>query len=294
MRLTNESRNYTIKQGDFLKNRLFPAYFSLSLILINVIRTIQLALLTDAKTGFYLDEYHGLGGLLSIVLVVVIFICGGLSLLSSFKIADVPAPSVPLGIAQLLLGVALCVEVFFSASLPSSVHIMFVAVRILLMVLSGIVFIYFGFMNFAGKKPRYFLILIPILLWLVRIAVTFISYTGISNISSNLYEIAMLAFTILFLSGHGKLLCGVASRSTKKLTLITGVIAALFSSICCIPQIIMIILGRQAELHASVDSIATSIFVVIYIVTYLLSKEYKQPKHAKRGGETSEPASFDR
>lgn len=242
-------------------------------LLTNTIRTLQLMFMTDNATGFYYESYEGISNILTLISIVATAIMLLLSIIckQNVKIAT-PKPNLFLGISQIMLGVCLAVEPFFVTDIPTTVPNALKTIKLILIVGAGISFVVLGFFNFIGIKPNYILLVIPTLSYVVRLLVTFLCYTGMSGIASNIYEIVNLCFILGFMHFSSKILCNVIGKQTEKLTRSFAYLSLISASICSIPQMITTIFGK-VNIHLAVDSIITNLFVVIYIVAFLVCRK---------------------
>lgn len=229
--------------------------------------------MTDVSSGFFTSDYETLGTILNIVIFAIIIIMMVLSVFDGKKSETGSLKSKSfLGISQIILGASFLIEPFLDIYTPFTIPAFLSVLKSIFLVLSGIVFLYFGFSNFLEKKPRYEFMLIPIVLLILRLLVNFICYTGLSDNIYNIYEILMLCCSLFFFLESGKALCGIRTKYLVYLKKAFGVASILLLSICTIPTFILIIL-ENSSYHVSLDSIFTNLFMMIYILAFLLTKQ---------------------
>lgn len=260
-----------------MKNKLYIAYFLLTLLVVNTLRTLQLLFLIDPTTGFYTSGTN-LGVVFTYIILAFSIVCGLLSIISKNIAVRLPAPSFEFGIIQIFFGISLAVEPFFSVKLPETVSKPLAFVRITLIVASGLIFIFFGISNFLGKKPKYKYFVVPVICYLIRLIVTFVCYTGMSNTTNSNYEILMLSCATVFFLSHGKLLSSIDNPRLRIITMLFAVLTALSASLCSVPQIMLFILKKSSDIHLSVNGIASNLFLFFYSLSYLFCRESRSTR----------------
>lgn len=229
--------------------------------------------MTDSETGFYYDRYENMSNIFTTVVVIAVIIMLLLNLFNKQKVKiATPKPNTFFGISQIMLGVCLAIEPLFVNELPATVPAVLKTAKVILVVLAGVCFVVLGFLNFIDKKPNYILLIIPTLSYIFRLLVTFLCYTGMSGIASNIYEIVNLCFILGFLHFSSKILCDVKGKNTEAITSSFAFLTLISSSVCSIPTMITIIFGNVG-VHLSVDSIITNLFMTIYVFAFLISKK---------------------
>ncbi len=256
----------------YLKNLKFFIYSALAFVSVIIIRCIQIALLTDTGNGFFYDGYEGIGNALSMIIIGIIAIAALFGFfVRTDKISPSPCPSYVLGCAALLAGIAQLTELFVQSASLEGVFPLIVILRTAFILGSGLTFCYFGITYVLGNTPNYAFIVIPIVAWVLRLISTFISFTGMSNISDNLYDVLMLVSASIFLLFHGKQLCKIHTKKELSMTFVFGIIAALTSAVAILPRWIIALMGMKEFDHIQVDSPLASFFMAVYIVVYLVS-----------------------
>lgn len=251
-----------------LKILIFSAFALISTV---VLRTVQLIFLTDAKTGFFKDGMEGIGTMIMAIIIGVIAVSS--LLVFVFKkenLNPTPSSSLFLGCAALFAGIANLTEPFVSQISLNSVPQLLLALRIILIILTGITFCWFGISILFGAKFKPALSIIPIISYVIRLMSSFICFTGMSNISENLYDVLMLITTLIFFLLFGKAVCGLAGSKTYRKLFGCGIAASLFSAASSIPCLIVYFSGNSAFVHIPVDSPVTGLFMAIFISAYLV------------------------
>lgn len=251
-----------------IKIFIFSAFALVSAV---TIRTIQLLFLTDSKTGFYKEGMETLGTALMLVLVAVIAIASFLVFLfDKEKINSQPSNSAILGCAALFAGIANIAEPFISTASLSTVPTLMVGARTVMIIVSGLVFCWFGIAILFDSNKFPALSILLIITWVVRLMSSFICFTRMSNISENLYDVLMLISTLIFLLIFGKTFCGISKSETNRKLIAMGIAAVLFTAASSIPCLIAYMASDFAFIHIPVDSPVTGLFMAFFMSVYLL------------------------
>lgn len=251
-----------------LKIFIFSAFILISTV---VLRTIQLIFLTDAKTGFFKDGMEGLGTIIMAIIIVATVISS--LLIFVFKKENLnpnPSSSLFLGCASIFAGIANLAEPFISQVSLNAVPQLLIALRVIFIILTGLTFCWFGISILFGAKLKPALSIIPIISYVIRLMSSFICFTGMSNISENLYDVLMLITTLIFFLLFGKGICGINESETHRKLFSCGIAAILFSAASSIPCLIVYFSGNSAFVHVPVDSPVTGLFMAIFILAYLV------------------------
>lgn len=234
-------------------------------------RTFVVLFMTDPATGFFYENYNKVALILTAISFLAIILISVISIFSSKKKMAPPMPNNFLGISQIMLGVCSVVEPFFTPEMPITVTPILNTLRNVFIILCGLVFIYFGFLNFLGKKPKYGFSVVLIFSYLIRLLTTFICYNGMSNIVANIYEILFLCSFLLFLQQSGKANCNIINKKTIILSNTFCVTSFMLAVACSVPQIIGLFLNTM-NLRVSCNPIFTTLFTAIYVLSFLISK----------------------
>lgn len=246
-------------------------YAGLSVVCISVIRCIQLMLLTNIETGFFISGMETLGIILSVITFVIIALSSVLAFTS--KKADVypiPERSNVLGAFSLLAGIANLIEPIFNASAFHGVPPLLIALRLITLFLTGLVFCWFGLSHLLDLNPHYNFSVLFVVAWILRLMTTFISFTGMSNISENIYDILMLITMLLFFLTHSKALCGIKKKHHIQRLLAIGFPAILCTVASAIPNIVLYLSKGPQNAHSPIDNPISAIFVAAYVAAYLV------------------------
>lgn len=245
----------------------------MALISVIVVRFIQLFFLTDFKTGFFLKGMESIGTALSVFTVVIIALSSILVLTSKpEKILLIPNRSIVLGCTALLAGIAnMCEPIFWSGGLSEATPPWLVALRFIMIISAGGVLCWFGFAHILDLEPNYALSTVLVIAWVVRLMSTFISFTGMSNISENLYDVLMLIMMLLFFLAQGKALCDIRVKNQNIKLLAIGIPAVLCTATSALPGMIMALLGKENLPHNPIDHPIVASLTAVYVAVYLVN-----------------------
>ncbi len=259
---------------------IFSAFAAISVV---VLRCIQIFFITDPKTGFFLENMEEIGTALTLFTVAMIALSSVLIFL--FKKEDInpiPTNSSVLGCTALLAGLAHFIEPIISdadlTTLPSALA----GLRFIMILAAGGVFCWFGIAMLRNKAFPYSLFTVLIISWVVRLMSTFISYTGMSNISENFYDVLMLITTLVFILIQGKALYGLTRGKNSRALISTGIGAVLCTTTSALPCIIVSLFSEENISHTPVDNPVTGIYTAAFITAYLVNICKNSAKNAKK------------
>lgn len=248
---------------------ILSAFSALSVV---ILRFIQMTALTDAKTGFFLDGQEELGSTFSAAVIIVIAISSILVFLyKDGKINPLPYPNVILGITAILAGVSHIAEPLVSDADLANVPTALVGLRFVLIFISGIVFCWFGASVFTKNPFNPALCIVFVIAWIVRLMSTFISYTGMSNISENMYDTLMLMSTLVFMLAFGKALYGISKSKNNRFIISVGIMSVLCTVASSAPSLLYSLVSDTELIHKPIDSPITGIFTAAFITAYLFN-----------------------
>ena len=247
-------------------------FSAVALISAITVRTIQLLFLTNPKTGFYKEGMESLGTALMVLLVAAIAVASTLVFIfDKKKLSPIPSPSAILGCAALFAGIANLAEPFFNEISLSTVPTMLLGFRTIMILATGIVFCWYGIAILFDAKLHASLSIILVITWVVRLMSSFICFTGMSNISENLYDVLMLISTLVFLLLFGKSVCKISHSETNRRLFAVGIASVLFTATSSIPCIITYLVSDFVFVHIPVDSPITGVFMAFFMAVYLIN-----------------------
>lgn len=232
-------------------------------------RTVQLLVMTEPATGFFKPSCAALGVAMGVLLGLCL---AGLLALSKFlKEPFRPAGerNIPLAAAAFLMAAA---QLYEAAAVMLSDARVGVALVLQMLLLFGSVafFAMLGVSRLSDLPLPHILTVLPVLLWVYKLAAAFIHYTGIANIAENLLEIALLCFSLLFMLQQGKFLSGDQAK-TGRWMLGGGICTILLCAAATLPRYILLLCGQGVLIHDGVLPNPSDLMLMIYILVFLLS-----------------------
>ena len=228
------------------------------------LRTLMIFFTTEASSGFFKKEYAVFSyGMLAII-IAAILLCA----VFSFKCIRPKAPKffnkVNVAICT-VLGLCIGAEALlldFSASAVMWQNLL----QTLFGVIAGAVFIWLG-LYFADimPSPGIFLIL-PALFYIFRIIVVFVTYSGVSTIADNSFELASLCATLICMIQFAKIHNGVSTEKVEKRILPTALAAGMIIFTQIIPVIIAMLSGNGSLVHSNILFAPTCIVMGVFIL----------------------------
>lgn len=263
-----------------MKHKNIVAFFSVSLLFSMSIRIIQLMFMIEPDTGFVKPEYGNLQTALTAGLFFIIIAFTVFSALSRRRPLDIEElPIKPLGVFAAVTAAAQLIEVAILAL--SSTFDISNMLMMLFLLLSSSFFILFSISIFTGNRIPMFASVFPVILYVYKLVASFISYTGIANISENMFDVAMLCVTLFFFLLHGKYLSEVTSPKKSRIIFPVGLVASLFCFLCTIPRYAIILLGASNILHESALPNISDFIMGVYIAAFVLIC-FRKGKRIKR------------
>lgn len=271
--------------GNFLKHKkAFIVFFTCFAVSI-VARTLQLIFINEPETGFVKPEYMPVAVVLAVSLVVALTAIFLLAKFSGSHPTGLKKRSVPLAAISFAMAGAIVFEIITTVLKQP----FYPAYLILILLLLGCIafFIMMGSSQISDRKLPASLALILVIYWIARLIVTFMSFTGIANISENVIETGTLCFSLIFLLDHGKILSGVNAEKSMRWIFPTGLMASLLCGLSALPRYILIISGNGSLIHEGIIPTPVYLILCVYIVVFLLNLTSKSEKRAAAPGDFS-------
>lgn len=234
-----------------------------------ILRIIQMNFVIDAETGFFLSEFHGLGLAMSVtifVFVLAVAIFSGLN-------RQIPASVCPItkgfAVCNFLMALAVIYEAFF-AQVSSSVPSWQGVLQIIFGFLSAAVFALRGLSAFTEIKVNPIADLAHVFFWLIRLIIVFSSYLAVSVISENVFEIAALCLALVYFLNFAKMQNNVSFVKSAGKLMPLSIATVMLCAVYSLPQIILMLTGREELLHSQNVTYVTDFCLMIYIIYYTL------------------------
>lgn len=141
-------------------------------------------------------------------------------------------------------------------------------------VISSVYFLLFGISCLTGKNPsEYKLVAIAPVVWCIfRIIHRFMRTISFMNVSELFFELCMIVFVMMFFMAFAQITARVNGEGLEWKMFGYGLPAALFCLICCVPRIIVMVLGKSSVLTDKSPVEYCDIAVAAFIISILVSR----------------------
>ena len=257
-------------------------YFIVATAISIVVRTLMLFFTIDTKSGFVKNEYAIVAGvILGIVVISVVLVFIFTTLTKKTAVQSIPDSNIFKIVSPLLAAVIMYDTLF--TTYGYNVTVWQRSCEMVLAVAAAVSLISFTVTEFFHIEFPKILTVLPVFFWFVRLVIIFTSFSSISNIIDNMFELASLCMTLIASLQFSKLAC--IEQAPKKQT-ITFAIALSTSSVCfvtSVPIAIVTLSQNATVLHNSYYPILTTLVTGIYFLTFALScyPVDAAPRHAK-------------
>ena len=230
-------------------------------------RFIQLSGMTDPFTGFFYENFSGINIFMTVFFTALML----LLFVSTFTFKDYSdnnlRKSPLMTAASFVMALALLIEL--GSKMVSFDFSAFNLIYFVLLLLSAAVFCINGISNISDIKVNSGLMMIfPLILWIFRLISSFISFTGMANISENVITIIMICASMVFLLSQGKLAGGIISAKNTKLAVSFGMISANLCLISTLPRYILYLIDKT-KLHEGAVGSFTDLALAFYAICFI-------------------------
>ncbi len=267
-----------------MKYRNILTVFLVSLILSLGLRTYEIVALTDSVTGFVENEYAVIASVLTGVIVlsaIAVAVCAYTVKRNPVKL---PKTSIALSIASFLLAFGMLFDianVYFSSHVP--------AWQATLVNISGIVsvlfFVCYGVTAFVSFHLPRALFIAPVIFWLFKLVCVFTSISSISLLTDYAFMMISICATLLFMFEFSKIANKIDLKSTYKKTLVMGLIAAFFSFLTVVPELLARVFGAKTIFREggadAVVYLLSAVFITVFIMNMFKGENLTNAKKIK-------------
>ena len=255
-------------------------FFAVATTIAVLLRTFMLFYTTNTETGFVKDEYS-LFATIMLVLIVATPVLIYTSFMFTKKDAVTTAPnSIFYKAISIILAAVILYDTFFSTldySARSSLKVLeFVAAAVSAAYL--IAFAVGDYFN-VSLSPAFSLTVVAF--WLARLLIIFSSFSALSNIADNMFELAAVCLVLvssLMVSKH-LTLPRTQRQNTITLSLLLATVCFCFST--CLPRLIVTLSGKASLLHINRLPILTPLVAGIYFLIFAIECFGKKTQESK-------------
>ena len=214
--------------------------FALFLVAAVSFRAYQVMYLIDPATGFFESGeflYQIFLGVLALFVLVIMIMTASCKNASEFRFRR----NIFSGVFALLTAAAMAAD--SGANLLTYV-VDHGALRYLILSISGVLgvvaFLVAGVSHLTGRntflKVPVLALLLPLWVCVRSVVLTFIEYTNVTTISSNMLSVLSVLGMLMFLFSLAKLFTGIQTPKTGKRTVMLGFLMAVFVLVACVPK----------------------------------------------------------
>lgn len=263
-----------------MKHKFIVTYFVLALATLSIARVFQIMFLLEPATGFYKPEYNS-----THLLYITFFICVAVVLVA-FAFASRRMPKHEPKVDKTLGVISLFVAVSFLIS--SGIDLMTGVSSVTLLsamfsILAAIFFVIYGLSGFSDIKVPTAATLFVFPVWGFRLISSFVSFTGMANITENVYNILMLCANLYFYVLMAKIISGVYPIKSIRFAYPVGLIASLLCTICAVPRYFVVLIGQGDMLHQSIapdiSVLASAVFIAVFTLKLYSKANLDKKKH---------------
>ena len=243
-----------------------------------ILRVIQITLITEAQTGFFLKGYELIGNIVTVAIFLFAAVTVIYTALYKEKEAKQISVSKPFAVLHFLLAAAIIYESLF-AQISDVVHTWQILLQIIFGIISALVFAARGYYAFTGKKIAPITSVAHIIFWLIRVIIVFSSYISVSTIAENIFELAALCTALVFFLNFAAFENEIDNSRIERRLLPSATAAVIMGAVYSASQIIVMATGKGDMLHSQTVTFFTNTILVVYIVYYvvLCYKNTKEP-----------------
>ena len=239
-------------------------FFTIATAVSVALRTLIIFFTTNPSSGFFKQEFSFISyGMIGIIIIAFV-----LCAVYSFKSKEANAPSFwgyVVAVISVLLGVSILVETIFYNS-SANVAAWHNFMQTLFGILSAVVFIWYGGSVTGFLPAPDFFLAIPVVFYIFRLIVVFITYASLATIADNAFELANLCVTLIFMIKFAKT-TAVGKGDTEKIGILpVGICAAFVIFTQCLPIAIALISGNSALIHSNSLFVPGSILMGMFII----------------------------
>lgn len=214
--------------------------FALFLLAAVPLRVYQVAYLIDPTTGFFESGeslYQIFLGILALFVLIIMIMTASCKNTSEFQFRR----NIFSGVFALVAAAAMAAD--------SGANLLIYVVdhgtlRYLILSICGVLgmiaFLVAAVSHFTGRntfrKAPVLALLLPLWVCVRAVVLTFIEYTNVTTISSNMLSVLSVLGMLMFLFSLSKLFTGIETPKTGKRTVMLGFLMVLFTLVACVPQ----------------------------------------------------------
>lgn len=247
-----------------------------------VLRTLMLFFVIDTESGFIKSEYLAPAVFMVIMIVAAVLCVFVFSLLSKPKAAKTLPDSLSFKIISPVLALVILYDTFFS-TMEYSVSPWQKNLEMIFAVAAAAALVAFTVTEFFGYEYPKLLTAVPVLFWLIRLIIIFTSFSTLSNILDNMFELAALCLILISSLQCAKLACIELDKRKKRLIFATLTATASVCFITSVPRAAVMLSSNAQVLHQNDLPLMTTLVAGIYFLSFVLNcYPFKADNHRYR------------
>ncbi len=245
-------------------------YFFIATASAIALRTLMLFFTIDTASGFIKTEYSVIATVMMAVIAVAVILVFVFALLTKSTAEHTMPKSAVFKIASPILAVVILYDTFFS-TMDYSLTAWQRSAEFILAVVAAASLIAFAITEFFDIQIPPLFTAAPILFWFIRLIIIFTSFSTLSNIPDNIFELAALCMILVASLQFSKLVCTELSPMKQTVVFATALSTASICFITSIPRAIVTLSENAHVLHRNDLPIMTTLVAGIYFLLFALS-----------------------
>ena len=230
-----------------------------------VLRTYELASLTESQTGFMKRETEPVGYALLLLIGLIIVLLAMYSIIFRIKAENINSRGISNAIASFVLGGGIAADYLINGIV--GVPAVLTAICSVLQVLTAVYFISNSICIAFSKKIPEKLAVISLMFYIVKSAAIFIQSFYHSVISDTVFDVAAYSFIMLFFLEFVRLANGMGYAKSSKKVILFGFLGSALCIIAALPKIFVAVFLSEYALHDQTSlyllPLTTGIFIAV-------------------------------
>lgn len=248
------------------KNVLFIS--AVSILLAVMVRTVQLFMFTESKTGFIILDKQPVGYLISAFIIVLVAISFAIGFTVRRHPTHIPKVKADISIVSIALAIGFAGEAL-TAQFASNVPNVLVFIFRIAGVCAAAVMAWYGIDGILQKelfRPGFFAVVIVFLFF--RLVACFSNFAAVSCVVDTIIDISLLCSSLVFFLFFGKFSCRIEQKHIG-----ARILSVSFLTICCcalnvVPHILAYITSNGDLVHSGPDGIFTNLCIGVFTTLY--------------------------
>ncbi len=234
------------------------------------VRTLMLFFTIDTASGFIKTEYSVITTLMLALIAIAIILVFVFSLLTKASAISAIPQNIAYKVVSVLLAAVILYDTF-SSTMDYSLISWQRSAEFIFAVIAAASLIALAIMDFFNLETPLLLTATPILFWFIRLIIIFTSFSTLSNIPDNMFELAALCLILISSLQVSKLACTELPSAKQNVVFATALATASICFVTSIPRAIVTLSENSSVLHRNDLPIMTTLVAGIYFLIFALS-----------------------